>query len=50
MESLVVDWVKDFKMGLKPSKAQYMRIADLAVAILCWFLGERAEAEAPYGG
>lgn len=40
MGSEDVDKVKDFKIGLKHSKAQYIRIADLAVANLSWLQGE----------
>lgn len=43
MESLVVDLVKDFKMGLRASSAQYIRMADLAVARRCWLRGDRVE-------
>lgn len=43
IESGEVDKVKDFRIGLKPSSAQYIRIADLAVANLSWLRGEREE-------
>lgn len=32
IESFEVDMVRDFRIGDRPSKAQQMRIADLAVA------------------
>lgn len=40
MESGDVDRVNDFKIGLSPSRAQYIKIADFAVASLSWFRGE----------
>jgi hypothetical protein len=45
MESLDVDLVSDLRIGLRPSSAQYIRTADLAVARRCWFRGEREERD-----
>jgi hypothetical protein len=50
MESEDVDKVRDFRMGLKPSNAQYIRIADLAVASLSWLRGESEEVWLSKGG
>ena len=35
IESLVVDFVKDFNIGLRPNNAQYINIADFAVERRC---------------
>lgn len=35
MESLLVDFVKDLSIGLRPSSAQYISTADFAVASRC---------------
>ena len=35
MESLLVDFVKDLSIGLKPSNAEYISTADFAVASRC---------------
>lgn len=35
IESLVVERVRDLRIGLSPSKAAYIKSADFAVAILC---------------
>ena len=43
IESLVVDLVRDLRIGLRPSRAQKIRKADLAVASLCWWRDERTE-------
>jgi hypothetical protein len=43
MESLVVDLVRDFRIGLSANSAQYIRMADLAVARRCWLRGDRLE-------
>ena len=43
MESLLVDFVKDLSMGLKPSNAEYISTADFAVASRRWFRLEKGE-------
>jgi hypothetical protein len=46
IESLVVERVKDFRIGLRPSRAEYIKAADLAVARRCRVLrGEGGPVE-----
>jgi hypothetical protein len=37
IESLAVDFVRDFRMGLSPRSEKYMRKADFTVDSLCRF-------------
>ena len=50
IESGDVDLVRDLRIGLSPSNAQYMSTADFAVASLSWLRGDRDEVWHWYGG
>lgn len=49
IESLAVDFVRDLRMGLRANSAQYIRMADLAVARRCWLRGDSVELGEWYG-